>query len=240
MIPKKIHYCWFGGKPLPENAKKCINSWKKFFPDYEIIEWNESNYNIYKNNYIKNAYEQKKYAFVSDYVRFDVLYDYGGIYFDVDVEVINRFDDKLLERGFFGFEYDYKLINPGLGMGAHPKTNIYKDILNFYEQKEFSLSFDKINNSVETVCTYTTNILVKHGLNLNEVYQIVEDIVILPKEFLNPYDYLTGKLKITNNTLSIHWYNMSWLSFPLKIKVYLARPIRRFIKAVCFKKNKGV
>lgn len=240
MIPKKIHYCWFGGKPLPKNAKKCIKSWKKFFPDYEIIEWNESNYNVYKNNYIRNAYEQNKYAFVSDYVRFDVLYNYGGIYFDVDVEVINRFDDNLLKKGFFGFEYDYKLINPGLGMGAYPKTKLYKEILKFYEQKEFSLNFNKSNDSVETVCTCTTNILLKYGLNLNEVYQIVEDIVILPREFLNPYDYLTGELNITNNTLSIHWYNMSWLSLSLKIKVYLARPIRRFLKVVCFKKNKGV
>ena len=93
MIPKKIHYCWFGGNPLPEMALKCIESWKTFLPDYEIIEWNESNYDVYKNSYIREAYENKKYAFVSDFARFDILYEHGGVYFDTDVEVINSIED---------------------------------------------------------------------------------------------------------------------------------------------------
>lgn len=106
MIPKKIHYCWFGRKPLPESAKKCIASWKKFFHDYEIIEWNEDNYDVNKIPYIQQAYEAKKYAFVSDYARFDVLYQYGGVYFDTDVEVIRPFEDILEKGAFMGCETD--------------------------------------------------------------------------------------------------------------------------------------
>ncbi len=117
MIPKIIHYCWFGGNPLPEDAKKCINSWKKYFPDYEIKEWNESNYDFNKCEYIKEAYKRKKWAFVSDYARFDILYQYGGIYFDTDVEVIRDMRDILklgpymgLEKGSFK-NVDYVKIN---------------------------------------------------------------------------------------------------------------------------------
>ena len=104
MIPKKIHYCWFGGNEKPKSVKKCIDSWKKFCPDYEIIEWNESNFNIYENGYTKLCCENKRWAFLSDYARLKVIYDNGGIYFDTDVEVVKSFDDLLDCDAFFGFE----------------------------------------------------------------------------------------------------------------------------------------
>lgn len=126
-IPKIIHYCWFGGKPLPKSAIKCINSWKKLFPDYEIREWNESNFDVNMIPYTKEAYVAKKYAFVSDFARFWILHEYGGIYFDTDVEVIRPMTDILLKGAYFGME-NYSSINPGLGMAApigHAFNNWY-------------------------------------------------------------------------------------------------------------------
>ena len=141
MIPKTIHYCWFGGNPLPKLAMKCINSWKKYFPDYTIIEWNEHNYDISKIPYIAEAYKAKKYAFVSDYARFDILYQCGGLYFDTDVEVIKPFDDILSHGPFMGCEIDggEKEINvaPGLGIAASPGLGIYKHIIDFYATQHF-------------------------------------------------------------------------------------------------------
>ena len=104
MIPKKIHYCWVGGNSKPPLVKKCIQSWKKYCPDYEIIEWNESNYDISKNIYMKQAYEAKKWAFVTDYMRLDIIYEHGGIYLDTDVELIKNIDDLLSNEAFAGIE----------------------------------------------------------------------------------------------------------------------------------------
>ena len=126
MIPKIIHYCWFGRNPLPESAQKCIASWRKFFPDYEIVEWNEDNFDVRSIPYTAQAYDAKKYAFVSDYARFKILYEHGGIYFDTDVEVIRPFDDILARGAFMGYEIDPKegditgYVAPGLGLGVNP------------------------------------------------------------------------------------------------------------------------
>ena len=139
MIPKIIHYCWFGGKPLPKLAKKCIASWKKFCPDYEIKEWNESNFDLNSCTYVKEAYDSKKYAFVSDYARFWILHRYGGVYFDTDVELLKSIDDILADGAFMGVENfvaeqnKAKIsINPGLGIAAEPGMLIYQEILDFY------------------------------------------------------------------------------------------------------------
>ena len=138
MIPKVIHYCWFGGNPLPESAQKCIASWRKFLPDYEIKEWNESNFDVNAIPYTAQAYAAKKYAFVSDYARFSILYDNGGLYFDTDVEVIRPMDDIIENGPFMGFEIDAsgidfkKAVAPGLGLGANPGLGLYKEILEHY------------------------------------------------------------------------------------------------------------
>ena len=131
MIPKTIHYCWFGKNPLPEIAVKCINSWKNFFPDYEIKEWNEDNFDLTSCDYCKEAYAVKKWAFVSDYARFKILYEYGGIYFDTDVEVIKNMEDIIKKGAFIGRERiaDTFPVNAGLGLASEARMPIIKEIL---------------------------------------------------------------------------------------------------------------
>lgn len=209
MIPKTIHYCWFGGNPLPESAKKCIASWKEFFPEYEIKEWNEDNFDFKNCKYCKEAYQKKKWAFVSDYARFWILYNYGGIYFDTDVEIIKDMSDIINYGPFMGCEVIGKCA-PGLGLGVNPGNKLYKEIIDFYDKIHFIKSDGTINE--DTVVTYVTDILKKYGFKqINEI-QKIEDIYIYPPDFFCPLNYETGNLKITKNTRSIHHYSASWHS----------------------------
>ena len=213
MIPKIIHYCWFGHNPLPKSALKCINSWKKFFPDYEIKEWNEENFDVNTILYTKQAYEAGKYAFVSDYARFWILYNYGGLYFDTDVEVIKPMDD-IIERGpFMGIEVPAKegsvpKVAPGLGLGVNPGLGLYKLFLDKYNTLSFLNSDGSLNE--KTIVIHTTEILIGLGLQESGDIQNVAGVWIYPQDYFNPLESLTGKLHITENTRSIHWYMNSW------------------------------
>ena len=140
MIPKIIHYCWFGGESLPESAIKCINSWKKFCPDYEIIRWDESNYDVTKNVYMKEAYEAKKWGFVPDYARLDIVYNYGGIYMDTDVELLKPLDDLLGCNAYMGVEKP-GIVALGLGFGAEKGNSVIGDLLEEYNDKRFINNF---------------------------------------------------------------------------------------------------
>ena len=211
MIPKIIHYCWFGGKPLNKLGKKCLKSWKKFFPDYEIIEWNENNFDINCCQYIKEAYEAKKYAFVSDYVRFKVLYEQGGVYFDTDVEVIRPFGDILKAGNFIGCENpvgEKIAVNTGLGLAAESGLPFFKELLEDYEKSSFHLPDGSLN--LYTVVQRVTDLLYKYGLQDIQEVQEVADIKIYPTEYFCPIDMRTGVLHITENTRSIHRYAASW------------------------------
>ena len=260
-IPKIIHFCWFGRNPLPSLAKKCIESWRKFFPDWTIIEWNEDNYDVNKIPYISEAYEQRKYAFVSDYARFDILYQYGGIYFDTDVEVIKSFDDILSNGMFMGFEIDggnsnsikesnnilqEKMINPGLGLGVAPGLGlgvapglgIIKKILDYYQNQHFVDLNGKINT--ETVVTKITRILIEEGLKNVSGIQKISGVIIYPKEYFNPLNNNTGKLEITDNTHSIHWYSMTWMSKMQRFRSMITRPIHRIFGETIFHKLRKI
>lgn len=223
MIPKIIHYCWFGGKPLPRLALKCIESWRKYFPDYQIIQWDESNFDVNSIKYTEQAYSAGKFAFVSDYARFKILHDEGGIYFDTDVEVIKSFDDIIERGGFMGCEISTPSLEvaPGLGLGIEPNNPLYKTILDFYSSLEFYKSDGSLN--LKTVVKYITEILIQNGLDLNETgIQKIKSISIYPQEYFNPLDDATGKLNITENTHSIHWYAKSWVDTN-KARVVISR-----------------
>lgn len=213
MIPKVIHYCWFGGNPLPELTMRCIESWKKYCPDYVIKEWNESNFKIDCCDYVKEAYEAKKWAFVSDYARFWILFHEGGLYFDTDVELIGNIDDLVSRGPFMGFEVDMAdsvpgTVAPGLGLAAEKRNYLYGAILEYYNDIHFRNADGSLNQT--TIVKHTTQILQHHGLTNREGIQCVKGIYIYPKEYFCPMDYFTGDTKITNNTRSIHHYQMSW------------------------------
>ena len=208
MIPKKIHYCWFGGNPLPEFAQKCIASWKKYLPDYEIIEWNESNYNVRKIPYISQAYDAKKYAFVSDYARFDIIYEHGGVYFDTDVEVIKDMTE-ILENGAFAGIESAGALNAGLGFAASQRDPILEEILESYKDEEFINDDGSLN--LKTVVTRVSEIFKKYGFTDEVKIQKVAGITIYPMEYFCPKDFETGVTTFTENTYTIHHYDASWI-----------------------------
>ena len=235
MIPNIIHYCWFGGNPLPEIAVKCISSWKKYFPDYEIKEWNEDNFDLNCCEYVREAYQAKKWAFVSDYARFWILYNYGGLYFDTDVEVIKDMSDIIANGAFMGCEVADKCapglglgVNPGPGQGGNPGLGLYKEILENYQQSHF-LNSDGSNN-YETVVDRTTNILKKYGFKESNTIQKIADVMVYPPEYFCPMDYTTGKLNITESSRSIHWYDASWLDDRMKKRRARSEKIRNIIE----------
>lgn len=236
MIPKIIHYCWFGGKPLPKSAIKCINSWRKFLPDYEIKEWNESNFDVNCIDYTRQAYELKKYAFVSDYARFWILYNYGGLYFDTDVEIIRSLDDIIETGPFMGIEVPANesdgtlpMVAPGLGLGAEAKMSFYKDVLDYYE----TLSFVDADGNVipGTVVSHNTKVLSDNGLKANNNIQIISGIHIYPKDYFNPLDDATGRLFKTENSRTIHWYDKTWVDNYGPIRKWLSRIVHRILGA---------
>ena len=208
MIPKKIHYCWLGGNPLPESAKKCIKSWKKYCPDYEIIEWNETNYDFTKNAYMKEALEAKKWGFVPDYARLDIVYQHGGIYLDTDVEIIKPFDDLLEYPGFAGFESP-QYVALGLGFGAEAGNAVIKRLMDSYDGLHFVC-----DGEINATPSPELNGVVFNELGLipDGSFQKLDGFAILPPDYLCPKSLNDGIIRRTENTYSIHHFDASWLS----------------------------
>ena len=224
MIPKIVHYCWFGNGPKGKKELRCIESWKKYCPEYEIIEWNETNVDLDMMPFVREAYDAKKYAFVSDVVRLWVLLNNGGIYFDTDVEIIKPFDEFLRYKGFIGFENnDY--LNTGQCVGAEKNNPVIKDMYLYYKDYHF-LNNDGSFNMIGCP-KVNTEILVNHGLLRNGEFQLIDDFAVFPADYFNPYDDPTGKLNITENTHSIHWYSKSWLNKNAVIRSKISKPLHR-------------
>lgn len=208
MIPKIIHYIWLGGKDEPEILKKCKKSWQKYCPDYEIKRWDESNLDLNKFKFAKDAYEAKKFAFASDVFRFDILASEGGIYLDVDVELIKPLDEFLKYDLFMGFESEQQ-IAPGLILGAIQKQDNIKELLEIYKKLEFMSE----NLKSIAIPIVTTNYLKeKYKLKPNNETQFFdcEKIAIFSTEYFCPKSMVDGKIRKTKKTVSIHWYNASW------------------------------
>ena len=231
MIPKRIHYCWFGEKPLPKAAQKCIASWKKYCPDYELVRWDETNFDININTYVIEAYEAGKYAFVTDYVRLYAMYHFGGIYMDMDVEVVAKLDGFLNHQAFSGFEND-KFIPTGI-MAGEKGFPLFGTLLDYYKDK----SFYKPDGSEDwTTNTYIiTSLLTQKGFAANGCYQEIEGFALYPRDYFCPFDDSTGKLARTKNTATIHWFNKSWMERRYVFRNKFTRPFHRIFGIECFR-----
>jgi len=210
LIPKTIHYCWFSGNPIPKELQKCIDTWKRFCPDYEIIRWDESNYDIHKSLYMEQAYAHKKWGFVSDYARLDILYQYGGIYLDTDVELIRNLDELLYQPAFCGVE-KWGNINSGGCVAGQAGNSVIKEILSSRKNIRFTNEDGTLN--LTTCGYYETRVFVKLGLQLNGTTQVIGNgmMSVYSPDFFHPFDYISGETHITENTYSIHHFSGSWL-----------------------------
>ena len=200
MIPKIIHYCWFGKNEKPKEILECIESWKKYCPDYQIIEWNEDNFDFSHCKYAKEAYEEKKWAFVADYARIKVLLDHGGVYLDTDVEIIKNIDELLVNEAFIGFEEGLG-VNSGLIFGSMANH----EFLKIQEKEYLSYSFRLLEGlNTKTCVEHTTELMKKYGLVQKNTKQSVLGVTIYPIEYFCPLNMNSGVLNVTNNTFSIH------------------------------------
>lgn len=220
-----IHYCWFGPENKTALVLHCINSWKKYCPEATLMEWNETNFDINCCRYVKDAYEQKKWAFVSDFCRYYALFHFGGIYLDTDVEIIRNLQD--LPENFIGFESGAKNVASGLIRGAGVHDEICKLMLDSYENDSFVLSNGSLNK--KTVCVRETEILVQAGLQLEDRIQNINGTIVYPVEYFCPYNFKTKELNITKKTYSIHHYSSSWLSNRDKERVNLVRKLSQYM-----------
>jgi hypothetical protein len=210
-IPKRIHYCWFGSGEISDRDKAYIEGWKKIMPDYEIVFWNEDNYDVYKHPYTAEAYKDGAYAFVSDYARLDIIYNHGGIYMDTDVEVLKPFDDLLYSDSFFGFSH-HGLINTGQGFGAAPGTQIVKEMRDIYDGAVYVHNQMSRNSPIETLSFN------RRGYVSGNRFFISGKDVIYPVEFFAPMSIFYGLPTLSDNCYSIHRYNWVWLDQKNKTK----------------------
>lgn len=208
MIPKRIHYCWFGRNPLPKLAKKCIKSWKKYCKGYEIIEWNEDNFNIEEAPlYVRQAYEAKKWAFVTDYVRLYAMVKHGGIYMDTDVEVIKPLDKFLTHKAFSGFEDDVNI--PTGIMGCEKGFPLFSELLYYYDGAKFINDDGSLN--MTTNVDIITRMCKQKGFQQNGQFQNIEGFVLYPREYFCPASPKEIDVTKSENTVAIHWFAGSWL-----------------------------
>ena len=208
MIPKVIHYCWFGNGPMPEKEQKCIESWKKFFPDYEIKRWDESNFNYSTCRFAAQAYEKKKYAFVSDYARAKILYEQGGLYLDTDVEILKPFPHMIDGRGYMGFERRHFL---GTAVMAAEKGNeCIKKLLDYYEKHDFLMRDGSMDNIANV--SVLTDIMREYGVELGGARQTVAGFEIFNREYFYPKKLDEDEFRITSATCAIHKCSNSWMS----------------------------
>ena len=222
LIPKKLHYCWFGGSPLPERDQKCLESWRRVCPDWEIIRWDESNYDVSKNAYMRQAYQVEKWGFVPDFARLDIVASEGGVYLDTDVELLKAPDELLDYAGYMGWSQD-GYINPGQGFGAEAGNRFVMALVHMYE----SLSFVNDDGSLNLLPSphYATDCLVELGFEKGGAFQSLDGFVLLPAACLDPLDAATGRVGLVEETISIHHYFGSWLTERVKYQKELRRSL---------------
>lgn len=241
-IPKVIHYCWFGGKPLPRLAKRCIASWRKHCPDYEIREWNEQNYDVSRCSYMYEAYKAGKWAFVSDYARIDILHQYGGVYLDTDVELLKSLDPFLVHPLFCGWEKSdgeqiygsikdecmQFAVNYGLCAGAVKEHPILKELIDLYQKMDFYL-LDGSHNLIPCP-VYQTRVMQRYGLDATQAsLQKNGHFAVFPSDYFSPKSYYTGLIERTSNTVSIHHFSMSWKTRRQQLEAWVCSRLSRYM-----------
>ena len=206
MIPKVIHYCWFGRGEKPKIVKKCIKSWKKFCSGYEIKEWNEDNFDIDCCSWTRQAYDAKKYAFVADYARLAILYAHGGLYFDTDQEVVSSFDGFLENEAFLGYCNGTDI---GMGViGTEPRSEFIGELLHYYDGRDFVVD-GKIDALPNT--DIVTDILKNRGFRRDNTFQMLGKVAIYPQTYFSPLDVLDAKKDcFGKNTAAVHHWAMTW------------------------------
>ncbi len=214
VIPKVIHYCWLGDE-MPLSLRNNIEKWKFLCPDYEIIEWNESNYNIEKNSYAYQAYNMKKWGYAVDYIKLDLIYQYGGIFLDTDVDMIRRPDELLYQDGFASFDGSL-LVNLGSGFGSKAGSNIIKELRDYYNNIDFFYSDGSFNRT--SCMTHSYNVLKKHNIKINDTLQKIGDLNIYPMIFQGSCIY-TRKKRITDKTFFLHYGTLSWLDKEIRLTI---------------------
>ncbi len=213
VIPKKLHYMWLGKKTIPENLQKCIDSWKKHCPDYEIVEWNENNYDIGKHIYMKQAYEAGAYGFVPDFARLDILYNEGGFYLDTDVEIIRSIDELRYQAAFCGVE-KWQVLNFGGLSGAVKENQMIKA---FLEARSDIAFYNEDGTQNRNTCGYyDTRVALDFGYKVNGETQAINGMNIYAYDYFHSYDYMSGTINKTENTYSVHWFNGGWLDDKMK------------------------
>lgn len=236
MIPKRIHYCWFGKGEKPKLVEKCISSWKKYCPDYEIIEWNEDNFDVNSAPlYVSQAYASKKWAFVTDYVRLWAMVKCGGIYMDTDVEVVRSLDFILEHDAVSGFESETK-IPTGL-MACREGFPLFEEFLRYYDDAVFINEDGTLD--MTTNVAIITNICLKYGFVPNGKYQEIEGFAIYPRDVFCPLDDATGIMYDSPHTATIHWFNKSWLPENIRFRSKITKVIHRIfgINSLAFLKK---
>lgn len=209
LTPKVLHYCWFGGKPMPRKAVARVDRWHELMPDYQIICWDESNFDINECSYVRDAYKAKKWAFVSDYVRFRVVYDYGGTYMDIGSELLRSIDPLVNESGFTACDYESHAVNPGLVLSAGAHCDLLGEVLESYHNLDFE-------DSIEFLYSHTVNqifgeVLERHGYQWGaDALWEYDGFRVYPSEYFCPkLDF--GGFRCTENTYSTHISSASWL-----------------------------
>lgn len=218
MIPKIIHYVWLGKGKKPDLFYKCLNSWKKYCPDYLIKEWNEDVFDITSNRYVDEAYNCKKYAFASDYIRLYALYTEGGIYVDTDLELLGPIDSFLDDNAFSGYEKPFSI--PTAIMGAEKENKWIKLLLDYYKDRSF-YNNDGSMDLTTNVITISKLTKEKYGCEYNnELIEIPGVFKIYPRDYFCPKDIISGELEyLSENTVAIHHFNGSWIrKYEVKIK----------------------
>lgn len=230
MIPKKIHYCWFGNNPLPSDVKRCMKTWKKFCPSYDIIRWDESNFDVNSHPFTKRAYECKKWAFVSDYARLKIVYENGGIYLDTDVELIKPLDNLMSYTAFFGCQAEPHNVTTGLGFGSEKYTGIVQKMMDIYEE----IRFDPDNPERFACPLLNMRAFRNLGYEYSEEIQIIDGVAIFPPRFFDPLN--SRKFNLCDETISIHHYSATWSGsfqrFKRKLAWIIGPEIETFIKRI--------